>query len=314
MYINAIEHYIPEVILDNIYFSEKNKMPADWIYSRTGIKERRKTKPDENTNTMAIEAVERMFLKFPEARAGIDLIIGASYTPYDTVATVGHIVQRHFNISNTKTFYISSACSSVINGCEIADSFFATKKANKALIVASENNSLYYNENDEASGHLWGDGAAAMIISNTKKSEKDFEIIDVVTHGLANEGKGPYGVYLRVKNGGLKMPHGRDVYANACTYMVDVTMEILKRNNLNIADVNYLIPHQANMRIIESVTEKLGMKEAQIIVNIDKLGNTGCASSIIGLSQHYSNFPEGSVIVIPVFGGGYSSGALLIRT
>jgi 3-oxoacyl-[acyl-carrier-protein] synthase-3 len=313
MYINAIGHYIPELILTNKYFSELINIPEDWILSRTGIKERRKTRPNENTNTMAIEVVKELFEKFPGERNDIDLIIGASYTPYDTVATIGHVVQRHFNISNTKTLYVSSACSSVINSCEIADAFIATQKASKALIVASENNSLFSNECDVSSGHLWGDGAAAMIISNIKKSENDLQIMDIVTHGLGNEGKGPAGVYLRVKNGGLKMPHGQDVYANACTYMTSVTVEILERNNLKMTDINFLIPHQANFRIIESVMQKLKLRKEQLIINIDKLGNTGCASSLIGLSQHYKNFPKGSIIVIPVFGGGYSSGAMLIK-
>lgn len=313
MYINAIGHYIPEVILTNKYFSERNKLSEQWMFSRTGIKERRKTRPNENANTMAIEVVKEMFVEFPAEKNEIDLIIGASYTPFDTVATIGHVVQRHFNISNTKTLYVSSACSSVINSCEIADAFIATNKANKALIVASENNSLYYDELDETSGHLWGDGAAAMVISNTRKSERDLTIMDIVTHGLANEGKGPQGVYLRVKNGGLKMPHGRDVYANACTYMTQVSLEILERNGLKKGDIDFLIPHQANLRIIESVMSKLELKKEQLVINIDKLGNTGCASSLIGLSQNYKSFPKGSIILIPVFGGGYSSGAMLIR-
>jgi len=262
---------------------------------------------------MGIQVVLEMFEKYPAEKEGIDLIIGASYTPYDTVATLGHVVQRFFNISNTKTLYVSSACSSVINSCEIADSFIHTERATKALIVASEHNSLYYDENDESSGHLWGDGAAAMIISNVKKSEHDYEIVDIISQGLGNVGRGPDGVYLRLKEDGIRMPYGKDVYAFACTYMTNVTLEILNRNNLDIKDVNYLIPHQANLRIIESVSNKLKLNSNQIVINIDKLGNTGCASSIIGLSQNYNKFEKGSIIVIPVFGGGYSSGAMLIR-
>jgi 3-oxoacyl-[acyl-carrier-protein] synthase-3 len=130
---------------------------------------------------------------------------------------------------------------------EIVDLFFADSKAKKALVVVSENNSLYNNADDPKSSFLWGDGAAAVFISTERYSEEDIEVMDINTTGLGNIGRNVEGVYLRPSNGGLKMPCGKDVFQNACTYMIEETEKILKNNNLTISDLDFFIPHQANI-------------------------------------------------------------------
>ncbi len=313
MYINTISHYLPKQIIRNNYFKKVNGLSEEWILSRTGIQERRKALPKENTNTMANKAVNMALKQLPYSITDIDLIIGATYTPYDTVGTLAHSVQKEFNISDAKAISISAACSSFINAIEIIEGYFATNKANNALIIASEHNTAYHDEKDLQAGHLWGDGAAAVFISKEQLSEKDYQIVDVITKGLGNIGKSVNGVSLRPTNGGIKMPYGKDVFINANKYMISTLLEILEKNKMSINDVNYVIPHQANIRIIENIRKQLKVNKEKVLVNIDKLGNTGCASTPIAFSQNQNKFKKEDLIGVTVFGGGYSSGAMLVK-
>ena len=190
---------------------------------------------------MAIEAVKKVIKNLTYSISDIDLIVGATYTPYDIVINLAQSVQNHFNISNVKATTITSACSSFVNAVEIVEGYFAMDKAEQALVIASEHNTAYYNEKDEQSGHLFGDGAAAIFISKKKNSDNDIEIIDVITERLGNVGKASEAVYLRPLNGGIKMPLGKDVFINAINYMISVLTDILIKNNLLVSDLNYII-------------------------------------------------------------------------
>ena len=313
MYINAISHYLPKTIIDNEYFTRLNGLTDEWLFGRTGIKTRTKAENFENTNTLAIEAVGSAIERLPYPVEDVDLIVGATYTPYDSVGTLAHAIQGHFKIPHAAAMTITSACSSFVNAVEIVEGYFALKKAKKALVIASEHNFAFTDEMDERSGHLWGDGAAAVFISGERHSEKDVEIIDIHTTGLAHIGKGVDGVYLRPNEGNLKMPYGRDVYVHACKFMVSEVQNILERNNYRLEDVTYLVPHQANARIINHVAKSLGADNSKVISNIQETGNTGCASTVICLSQNWERFKKNDIIVITVFGGGYSSGSMLLK-
>ena len=257
MYINSIGYYLPELVVPNSYFSKVNGLTEEWIFSRTGIKERRKANPEENSNTMAIEAVKQALPENPYSIQDVDLVIGSTYSPYDTIITVAHSVQHKFNISGAKVVSVSAACSSFINSVEVVEGYFASNKAELALIIASEHNTAYGNDTDERSGHLWGDGAAAVFISKKRLSENDLKILDVTTEGLGNIGNPHECVFLHPLNGGLIMPNGRDVFINATKYMAKALDDILKKNSMSHNDVNYVIPHQANARIIENIRSQL---------------------------------------------------------
>lgn len=313
MYINLINHYIPELIISNNYFKDKNGLDNEWITKRTGIKERRKAAQGENTETMALKVIENSVPLLPYKLSEIDLIIGATYTPFDTVVSVAHSVQNYFDINDTKAVTVTSACSSFVNAVEIAQGYFFMNKAKRVLIVASEHNTAYSKESDVQSGHLWGDGAAAIFISKEKITDNDIKILDVITKGLGNIGQASEAVHLRPLNGGLKMPIGKDIFVNAITHMVNILLEILIKNNMGINDLNYLVAHQANIRILENIRKILKLSKDKMIVNLDKLGNTGCASTPIALSENYHKFSKGDLIGVTVFGGGYSSGALLLE-
>lgn len=313
MYINASGYYVPEKRVPNDHFFALNGLTDKWIEQRTGIKTRSKAKEDENVTTMGLEAARRAIPHLPYDITEVDLIISATYSPYDTVATAAHVAQRTFGIKEAKAFQLSSACSSFMNALEAVEGYFAIGKATKALILSADKNSAYYNETDPQSGHLWGDAAAAFFISKERYADDEPEILDIVTMGLGSIGKGPEAVTLRPSNGGIMMPEGRDVFIQACTYMPRNVMLLLKRNGFTLDELSYFICHQANRRIMANIAKQMGLPEEKILHNIEDYGNTGSVSSALVYAEHTSRFKKGDLVAITVFGGGYSAGACLIQ-
>jgi 3-oxoacyl-[acyl-carrier-protein] synthase-3 len=313
MYINHISAYIPEQIISNSYFKEINGLSGEWIEERTGIQERRKAGPDENTRTMGIAAVQAGLGSLPYNVQDINLIVGATYTPHDTIVTLGHAVQHAIDVDDIPVVTISSACSSLVNAMEIVEGYFALGKADKAVVITSEHNTGYNNEEDTKAGHLWGDGAAALFVSKERQSETDMEVKDIISGGAATRGKATEGVTLKPLQKGIIMPHGRDVFINACHYMPKVINDLLDRNELTIKEIDYVVPHQANLRITKNVANTLGIDEAKALSNVQYLGNTGCAGCAIVMWEHKAEFKKGQKLVVTVFGGGYSYGGMLIE-
>lgn len=304
---------MPAGRVPNQYFLEVNGLTSEWIEKRTGIKTRSKAAPDENLETMAKAAIEDALPKLPYDISEVDLIIAASYSPFDTVATPAHIAQRDYNITDAKALYLSSACSSFINALEVVEGYFAMGKASKALIISADHNSAYSNESDPKAGHLWGDAAMVMFVSKEKCAEGEGKIIEVYTRGLGHIGKGPEGVHLRPRDGGIMMPEGKDVFVNACTYMPQNILYLLENNNLTLEKLSYFIGHQANMRIMSNIAKQLGLPEEKFLSNIEELGNTGSVSCALVYAQNEDRFKKGDLVGITVFGGGYSTGACLIQ-
>lgn len=313
MYINAIGSYIPEERIKNDYFTRINGLSDDWIVQRTGIQTRSRATDRETMNYMCYEAVNTAKETLPYDINEVDLIVFASYTPSDTIATTGHYIQREFNIAGAKVFYISSACSSAINAMEIIKAFFISELATKALLICADRNSTYSHDTDSMSGYLWGDGATALFISNKSFSDKEPQIIDIMSQGLGHIGRGPEGVFLEPDKDGLQMPNGRDVFAQACTYITQNTKDILDWSGYGINDLTFFIGHQANMRILKNVAGQLGIGDEKVLSNIEELGNTGSASCLLVFIQNFNKFQSGNLICLSVFGGGYSTGACLIK-
>ena len=313
MILNTAGYYIPSTRIPNEYFLEVNGLTHEWIYQRTGIKTRAKATEEETMDMMCVEAVKHAIPTLPYDVKDVDLVVFASYTPTDTVATTAHVVQREFGMEKAKAFFISSACSSAINAIEIIQAFFQTGKATKAVLVSADRNTTYTNESDPKAGHLWGDAAAALFFSKDRFHEKEAELIDVSTQGLGHVGKGPGGVYLRPKNEGIQMPDGKDVFINACTYIAKNVQDILDKNNYTLSDLSYLVGHQANMRILSHVTKAMGIPAEKALNNIEELGNTGSVSSPLVFVQNQDLFKPGDLVCLSVFGGGYSTGACLFK-
>ncbi len=313
MYINSIAHYIPKGVLNNEYFATKLGLTEDDIFKKSGIKERHVTTNGENTNTMSICAADILKSRIPFDISGIDLIVGATYSPHDTVATLAHQLQHHFQIENAQVVSVSTACSSFVNAMEIVEGYFAMNKASKALVIVSEHNTIYNDETNAYSGFLWGDGAAAMTVTKERMTPNDVEILEIETRGYAHFAKAMHAVNLRPLEDRIQMGDGKDVFINASKLMSQNTSEILDRNGYTIEDLTFLIPHQANIRIIKKVGEILGLYNGHVVTNIETLGNTGSASSAIALSQTWDKLQKNNLAVVTVFGGGYSSGCMLLK-
>lgn len=312
MYINSVGHYIPEKVVDNKYFEQLHGFDDNWLFKRTGILERRRA-TSEDINVMAINAVSSAKGKIPYDISEVDTIVGATYSYKDTLNTIAHQVQHEFDIKDTRALTVSSACSSLINALEVAQAYIISGKSKKAIVVASEHNSAYSDDSDKVSGHLWGDGAVAFFISKERLSENDIEIKDIKTKGLATVGRSIEGVKLEPAKDGITMPFGRDVFNWACKYMTEIVKDVVEENHYKEEDIDYVIPHQANVRIIENVRKQLGFSNEQVLTNIEKCGNTGCASVGIVFSQNQEKFRKGNKIALTVFGGGYSCGAVLME-
>ncbi len=313
MYINATGYYVPEERVDNQHFLTLNGLTSEWIEQRTGIKTRSKAKPEENVNTMSMEAIRNTLPNLPYDVTEVDLVVAASYSPYDTVVSAAHLAQFEFQIKNAKALYLSSACSSFLNALEVVEGYFAMGKASKALILGGDKNSAYANETNPKDGHLWGDAAAAFFLSKERIRETDSEVLEVYTQGLGYLPKAPEAVHLCPQEGGISMPEGRDVFVQACTYMPQNVLRLLENNHLTLDDLSYFIGHQANMRIMMNIAKQLNLPEEKILHNIEELGNTGSASSALVYAQNNHRFKQGDIVALTVFGGGYSTGACLIR-
>ncbi|MDE7441499.1 MAG: ketoacyl-ACP synthase III [Muribaculaceae bacterium] len=313
MYINSMGYYVPSERVSNEYFTSVNGLTPEWIEQRTGIKTRSKVGPDENVDTMGIKAVEDALKKLPYDIKDVNLIVAAHYCVYDTVATLAHKIQQEYGVNGAKAVYVSSACSSFINGLEVVEGYFASGKADKALLVCSEQNSYYSNESDPKSGHLWGDGAVAFFLSKEKVADSDIRILDIFTEGLGDIGKGPGGVMLRPKEDGITMPDGRDVFIHACRYMIYALDKSLANLGLKREDISRLITHQANKRIVAQVAHQLDMPLDNFYNNIEELGNTGSASAPLVLAQRIDDIEKGNKVALMVFGGGYSCGCFIIE-
>ena len=313
MYINATGHYVPEERVPNEKFLELNGLTSEWILQRTGIRTRSKAGEGEGHNTMGLAAIRAAIEHLPYDVTDVDLIVSASYSPYDTVATLAHIAQREFGMEKARAVYASAACSSFVNGLEIVEGYFAMGKATKALLVCSEHNTYYANETDRVCGHLWGDAAVAFFLSAERVADTDMTVKTVYTHGLGHIGKGPEGVRLRPHEDGIAMPFGKDVFMHACKNIINGLEQVTNANGMEVADLDYIICHQANMRIVANVANTLGMGDDKFLNNIEELGNTGSASSALVFSQNVDKFRKGQHVGLSVFGGGYSVGAFLVE-
>ena len=168
-------------------------------------------------------------------------------------------------------------------------------------------------ETDPKAGHLWGDAAAAFFISKERIGEGDAEIVEVYTQGLGHLSKAMEAVHLRPRDGGILMPEGRDVFIQACTYMPKNVLHLLEKNGYTLDNLTYFIGHQANMRIMANIAKQLNLPDEKFLHNIEELGNTGSVSSALVYAQNDKNFKKDDLIAITVFGGGYSTGACLIK-
>lgn len=313
MFLHSVATYLPQVEVPTSHFASILGRDEDALYALTGIRSRRRADSGENSNSMAVMAA-RASLRRRGRLDQPDLIVGATYTPWDTVHTVAHAVQRDLLIRGARAFTVDAACTSFLTALEVASAYLRSGLARDALLVAVEHNSGFASDDDPSAGHLWGDGAAAAMLSPRQPPGGGcWELLAIETAGLGDLGKAPDAVWLRPTAGGLTMPLGRDVFEYAVRSMVDISMRLLASIALRADELAAVVPHQANARITAAVARRLGVDDSRVARTLERLGNTGCASVPIALADVEEQMVHGATVLLVAFGGGYSVGGAVLR-
>lgn len=319
--ITAIGGYVPDYVLSNEMLEQMVETNDEWIFTRTGIKERRILKdPDKGTSYLAIKAAEDLINKKGIDPKEIDLVILATATPDMPVALTAPYVATEIGATNAFAFDLQAACSSFLYGTSVAARYIESGRYRKVLLIGADKMSSIIDYTDRATCIIFGDGAGAALF------EPNFEGFGVQDEILKSDGIGRN--YLYTKAGGSLYPiteerlknrehfvfqDGKTVFKYAVSGMSGVAEEILKRNNLTKDDVQWLAPHQANKRIIDATAQRIGLEENKVMVNIQKYGNTTSGTLPLVLNDYEKQLKKGDNIVLAAFGGGFTWGAVYLK-
>jgi 3-oxoacyl-[acyl-carrier-protein] synthase III len=315
--------HVPEKILTNADLQRMVDTTDEWITERTGIKERRIAGPDEATSDLAIKAGREALENAGVAAADLDLIIVATVTPDMAFPATACFVQKALGAPKATCFDVSAACSGFLYGMELARQFIATGSAQKALVIGADKLSAIIDWKDRNTCVLFGDGAGAAVLEPAR--EGTGEILSAFSGSNGNLDE-----ILNVPGGGSRCPltadnvgsgvntmkmSGREVYRHAVTTMMSASLEAIRRAGLTPDDITCFIPHQANLRIIETIAHKLQVPMERFFVNLQFYGNTSAAAVAIALdeAQRSGRIKRGDHILMVVFGGGLTWASSVVR-
>lgn len=320
--ISAIGYSVPENIITNDDIAKLVDTNDEWITTRTGIKERRVVSGEENASTLGRDAARDALKKANLKAEDIDLIITAASVPTNAYPATACEIQAAIGAMNAAAFDITAACSGLIYAMNVAKGFIASGIYKNVLVVATDTNSKFVDWTDRATCILFGDGAGAMVLQPSTDGVDDIIALDLYADGnYAKEIVMP----ISGKNCPLVEPNeqkplhiymnGKEVYKFVVTKMPNYIMDILEKSNMKPEDIDYLIPHQANLRIIDAMAERLGYDSNKVIVNIQKYGNTSAASIPIALVEAVK---EGKIklpskAILCGFGAGMTCGTAIVR-
>ena len=319
--ITAVGKYIPDFVLSNQVLETMVDTNDEWITSRTGIKERRILKDkDKGTSFMAIKAAQDLISKTGLNPEEIDLVLTATTTPDMPVAATGVFVATQIGATNAFAYDLQAACSSFLYGLSTATSYVESGRYKKVLLIGADKMSSIIDYTDRATCIIFGDGAGAVLIEpNTEGLGFQDEILK--SDGIGRE-------FLKIEAGGSLLPpseetvknkqhfvhqDGKTVFKYAVSGMADVSEQIMKRNNLTHDDVNWLVPHQANKRIIDATANRMDLSEEKVMVNIHRYGNTTSATLPLLLADFEDQLKKGDNLILASFGGGFTWGAIYLK-
>ena len=319
--ITAVHGYVPDYVLTNKELETMVDTNDEWIVSRTGISERRILKdPTKATSDLAVPAVEGLLKKRGIEAKDLDLIIFCTSTPDMLFPATANILADKIGATNAWGYDLQAACSGFIFGLTTAAQFIESGKHKKVLVVGGDKMSSVVNYKDRNTCILFGDGCGAVLL---EPDDQGNGLIDSI---LKTDGSG--GQYLNIKGGGSLNPasyqtvdaglhyayqEGRTVFKFAVTNMANVAAEVMERNNLSSQDVAWLVPHQANKRIIDATAERAGLPEEKVMVNIQKFGNTTSGTIPLCLWEWESKLKKGDNLILAAFGGGFTWGSIYLK-
>lgn len=320
--ITGVGSYVPERVLTNADLEKIVETTDDWITTRTGIRERRIARDNEATSDLAVMAAQRALAAAGITADQVELIIVATITPDMQFPSTACLVQHRLGAHRAAAFDLEAACSGFVYALDVASHFVASHTYNTVLVIGAEKMSSVVDWTDRNTCVLFGDGAGAAVLQNRPNA-----------HGLLTTCLGSDGgkaSLLELPGGGSACPasvdsvtkrlhflrmDGKETFKNAVNAMVAATHEALNRCGVTVAEVKCIIPHQANHRIMSAVAERIGAREDQLFVNVDRYGNTSAASVAIALDEAVSQgrIVRGDLVLMVVFGAGLTWGAALIE-
>lgn len=319
--IKGIGANVPEFILDNKMLETMVDTTDEWITSRTGIKERRILKGEgQGVSVMAEKAVNQLLEKTNTKPEDIDLLICATVTPDMIFPATANIICDKTGIKNAFGFDVEAACSGFLYSLSIAQAYIESGMCKKIIVVGTDKMSAIVDYTNRANCIIFGDSAGAVLI---EPDDEGFGIHDTI---LKSDGSGRH--FLYQKAGGSAYPptvesvnnkehfihqDGKVVFKFAVTNMADISYEIMKRNNLSSDDIAYLVPHQANKRIIDATANKMGLTSDKVMINIDRYGNTTNGTIPLCLYEWEDKLNKGDNLILTSFGGGFTWGAIYMK-
>jgi len=319
--ITGVGAFLPEYRLTNAELGKMVETSDDWIMQRIGIRERRIYKEEgKATSDMGTAAVKQLLQKTHISPEEIDLLICATITSDRPFPATANVISRKSGLANAWSFDINAACSGFLFALTTASQFIQNGRYKKVIVVGADMMSAITNYSDRTTCPLFGDGAAAVML------EPASEETGVLDHINYTDGKGRH--YLHMKAGGSKRPashetidnmehfihqDGKTVFKYAVSRMADVALELMKKNNIKPEDIAWLVPHQANMRIIEAVARRMKTDREKVMINIEKYGNTTAATIPLCLYDYESELKKGDKIIMAAFGAGFTWGAVYLK-
>ncbi len=319
--ISAVAGFVPDDILTNDELEKMVDTSDEWILTRTGIKERRILKgKEQGTSVMATEVLRQLCEKRGISPAELDGVIVATVTPDYFFPTTANLICHNVGASNAFAFDMGAACTGFVYALETGTNFIRSGRYKYIAVIGADKMSGITNYTDRNSCILFGDGAAGVLL---EKGEEGFGILDSI---LKSDGGGKDLIYL--KGGGSVYPpsqetidkklhyfyqDGKSVFKYAVTNMADVAAEVMKRNHLTGDDIAFLVPHQANKRIIDATANRMGVGMDKVTLNIERYGNTTGATIPLCLWEWENKFKRGDNLILAAFGGGFTWGATYIK-
>ncbi len=322
--ISGIGKYVPQKVLTNFDLEKLVDTNDEWIVTRTGIKERHIVSDGETTSTLGAKAAEEAIKRAGISKKDIEMIIVATFTPDMLMPSTACIIQDILKIPDTGAIDVEAACSGFLYALSMANAYVVSGMYRNVLVIGAETISRFTDWNDRSTCVLFGDGAGAVVVSRTEAADESGFI------GFKLFGDGSYKDMLCIEAGGSLRPssiqtvenrqhylkmNGNSTFKIAVRTMAEMLESILKEHDVDIESIKYLIPHQANIRIITAVAERLKLPMERVIVNIEKYANTSAATIPIAMEEAVTDgrIKRGDLVAMVAFGGGFTSAAGLMR-